>query len=64
MNSVIAVVVPNSAVLGDSGRMYVAPDVVPIYRAALSCATIITPNWYEVEYVYTFPLSPLTASVR
>lgn len=49
MNAVVAVVVRSSAVLGDSGKMYVAPDVVPIYRAALSCATIITPNWYEVE---------------
>ncbi|KAI0765649.1 Ribokinase-like protein [Trametes elegans] len=36
-------------VLGDSGRLYVAPEVVPIYRAALPLATIITPNWFEVE---------------
>ncbi|KAH9925910.1 Ribokinase-like protein [Epithele typhae] len=36
-------------VLGDSGKLYVSPDVVPIYRAALSLATIITPNWFEVE---------------
>ncbi|KAI0676142.1 Ribokinase-like protein [Trametes maxima] len=36
-------------VLGDSGRMYVAPEVVPIYRDALPLATVITPNWFEVE---------------
>ncbi|KAJ2997028.1 hypothetical protein NUW54_g7176 [Trametes sanguinea] len=36
-------------VLGDSGRLYVAPEVVPIYRDALPLATIITPNWFEVE---------------
>ncbi|KAL1940868.1 hypothetical protein VTO73DRAFT_7909 [Trametes versicolor] len=36
-------------VLGDSGRLYVAPEVVPIYREALPLATIITPNWFEVE---------------
>ncbi|KAH9857303.1 Ribokinase-like protein [Lenzites betulinus] len=36
-------------VLGDSGKLYVAPEVVPIYRDALSLATIITPNWFEVE---------------
>ncbi|KAH9893572.1 Ribokinase-like protein [Cubamyces lactineus] len=36
-------------VLGDSGRLYVAPEVVPIYQAALPLATIITPNWFEVE---------------
>ncbi|KAF9053826.1 Ribokinase-like protein [Hymenopellis radicata] len=36
-------------VMGDSGRLYVAPDVVPVYRAMLSLATVITPNWFEVE---------------
>ncbi|TFK78206.1 Ribokinase-like protein [Polyporus arcularius HHB13444] len=36
-------------VLGDSGRLYVSPEVVPIYQAALPLATIITPNWFEVE---------------
>ncbi|PIL30403.1 hypothetical protein GSI_07589 [Ganoderma sinense ZZ0214-1] len=36
-------------VLGDSGRLYVSPEVVPIYRNALRLATIITPNWFEVE---------------
>ncbi|OCH89801.1 Ribokinase-like protein [Obba rivulosa] len=36
-------------VMGDSGKLYVAPDVVPIYRTALQYATIITPNWFEVE---------------
>ncbi|KAI0737352.1 Ribokinase-like protein [Daedaleopsis nitida] len=36
-------------VLGDSGRLYVSPEVVPIYREALPLATIITPNWFEVE---------------
>lgn len=40
-----------AAVLGDSGRLYVAPEVVPIYRDALPLATIITPNWFEVECV-------------
>ena len=40
-----------AAVLGDSGKLYVSPDVVPIYRAALPLATIITPNWFEVEWV-------------
>ncbi|KII86029.1 hypothetical protein PLICRDRAFT_144818 [Plicaturopsis crispa FD-325 SS-3] len=36
-------------VMGDAGRLYVAPDVVPVYRAMLPLATVITPNWYEVE---------------
>ncbi|KAF9262289.1 Ribokinase-like protein [Marasmius fiardii PR-910] len=36
-------------VMGDSGRLYVAPDVVPVYRDMLCLSTIITPNWFEVE---------------
>ncbi|KAI5123210.1 hypothetical protein M0805_003976 [Coniferiporia weirii] len=36
-------------VLGDSGKLYVAPDVIPIYREILPLATIITPNWFEIE---------------
>lgn len=39
------------AVMGDSGRLYVAPDVVPVYKEMLPLATIITPNWFEVECV-------------
>lgn len=38
-----------AAVLGDSGKLYVSPDVIPIYRAMLPLSTIITPNWFEVE---------------
>jgi len=40
-----------SAVLGDSGVLYVSPNVVSIYRAMLPLSTIITPNWFEVEWV-------------
>jgi pyridoxine kinase len=39
------------AVIGDAGQLYVLPDVIPIYRSLLPKATIITPNWFEVEYV-------------
>lgn len=37
------------AVIGDGGKLYVAPDVVPVYRSMLPLATIITPNYFEVE---------------
>lgn len=37
------------AVMGDAGRLYVAPDVVPVYQSMLSLASVITPNWFEVE---------------
>ena len=35
--------------MGDSGHLYVAPDVIPVYREMLPLATIIAPNWFEVE---------------
>ncbi|KAG8836028.1 putative pyridoxal kinase [Serendipita sp. 399] len=43
-------------VLGDNGRLYVAEDVIPLYRTLLSSATIITPNWFEVETLVGFEL--------
>jgi len=36
-------------VMGDAGRLYVAEDVIPVYRNMLRLATVITPNWFEVE---------------
>ncbi|KAG6902347.1 hypothetical protein C0995_001144 [Termitomyces sp. Mi166 len=36
-------------VMGDAGKLYVAADVIPIYREMLPLATIISPNWFEVE---------------
>lgn len=38
-----------TAVMGDAGRLYVAADVIPVYREMLPLATIITPNWFEAE---------------
>ncbi|KAI9440715.1 Ribokinase-like protein [Lactarius indigo] len=38
-------------VMGDAGRLYVSPDVIPIYRSLLPKATIITPNWFEAETI-------------
>lgn len=37
------------AVMGDAGRLYVSRDVIPLYRSLLPKASIITPNWFEVE---------------
>lgn len=39
--------------MGDAGRLYVSPDVVPVYQGMLSLASVITPNWFEVEYVHS-----------
>jgi pyridoxine kinase len=37
------------AVMGDANRLYVSRDVIPLYRSLLPKASIITPNWFEVE---------------
>ncbi|KAI9507672.1 Ribokinase-like protein [Russula earlei] len=36
-------------VIGDAGSLYVSPDVIPVYRSLLPKASVITPNWFEVE---------------
>ncbi|KAH8110799.1 Ribokinase-like protein [Phellopilus nigrolimitatus] len=51
-------------VMGDAGRLYVAPAVVPLYRALLPCASVITPNWFEVETLTDTPLTDLAALRR
>jgi pyridoxine kinase len=39
-------------VMGDNGNLYVAQDVVPVYRSLISHADLILPNQFEAEYVY------------
>ncbi|TYJ58646.1 pyridoxal kinase [Cryptococcus floricola] len=51
-------------VMGDMGTgLYVAQDVVPIYKDMLSLATIITPNQFEVELLSGINITDL-ASLR
>ncbi|SJL13827.1 related to pyridoxal kinase [Armillaria ostoyae] len=50
-------------VMGDAGRLYVAPDVVPVYQSMLSLASVITPNWFEAETLTNTTLHDL-ASLR
>lgn len=51
-------------VLGDSGKLYVSPDVIPIYRAMLPLSTIITPNWFEVEVLTDVKMTDLPSLRR
>jgi len=51
-------------VIGDGGKMYVAPDVVPVYRSMLPLATIITPNYFEVETLTNIKLEDLGSLQR
>ncbi|KAK0632356.1 Ribokinase-like protein [Immersiella caudata] len=37
-------------VMGDNGNLYVAKDVVPVYRSLVSHADLILPNQFEAEY--------------
>ncbi|KZT41750.1 bud site selection protein 16 [Sistotremastrum suecicum HHB10207 ss-3] len=48
-------------VMGDGGKIYVAPEVVPIYRSMLPLADIITPNYFEVELLTGIVLSDLSS---
>lgn len=38
-------------VMGDNGRLYVADEVVPAYKALVPYADLILPNQFEAEYV-------------
>lgn len=50
------------AVIGDRGKMYVPQDVVPVYRSMLPLATIITPNYFELESAHSNPYTELQST--
>ena len=53
--------------MGDAGQLYVAADVIPVYKDLLPLATVITPNWFEVEYATSCPLcykSPFSSTLN
>ena len=35
--------------MGDDGKIYVSPEVVPIYKSLLPRANCATPNHFEAE---------------
>jgi pyridoxine kinase len=39
--------------MGDQGKLYVSPDVVPAYKDLLPFADLILPNQFELEYDLT-----------
>jgi pyridoxine kinase len=45
-------------VMGDNGNLYVAPDVVPVYRSLVHHADLVLPNQFEAEYVPPIPSPP------
>jgi pyridoxine kinase len=36
-------------VMGDGGQLYVAPEIVPLYRKIMQFADVVTPNQFEAE---------------
>lgn len=46
-------------VMGDNGTLYVAQDVVPVYRSLVPYADLILPNQFEAEYAPPSPLPPI-----
>jgi pyridoxine kinase len=45
--------------MGDDGELYVAAEVVPIYKSIIPFADIILPNQYEAEWLSDFKLDSL-----
>ncbi|SAM09329.1 hypothetical protein [Absidia glauca] len=46
-------------VMGDGGHLYVAPEIVPLYRDVLSVADVITPNQFEAEVLSDMKITSL-----
>jgi pyridoxine kinase len=42
-------VVVCDTVMGDGGALYVAPEIVPLYRNIMRYADVVTPNQFEAE---------------
>ncbi|KAI8063167.1 Ribokinase-like protein [Gongronella butleri] len=49
-------------VMGDNGKLYVSPEVVPLYRDILSVADVITPNQFEAETLSGIKISGLESA--
>ncbi|ORE05234.1 Ribokinase-like protein [Rhizopus microsporus var. microsporus] len=46
-------------VMGDGGALYVAPEIVPLYRDILRIADFITPNQFEAELLSEMKIANL-----
>jgi pyridoxine kinase len=47
-------------VMGDNGRIYVAEDIVPVYKSLLKDADLILPNQFEAELLSDVKITDLT----
>ncbi|KAL2270080.1 hypothetical protein VTJ83DRAFT_2264 [Remersonia thermophila] len=46
-------------VMGDNGNLYVAPDVVPVYKSLVPHADLVLPNQFEAELLSETPITSM-----
>ncbi|KAK4145448.1 proliferating cell nuclear antigen [Dichotomopilus funicola] len=51
-------------VMGDNGSLYVAPDVVPVYKSLAHYADLILPNQFEAELLSDVPITDMASIGR
>ena len=51
-------------VMGDNGKLYVAPEVVPEYRKMIRDADLIVPNQYEAEWLSGVQIKDMASLVK
>ncbi|KAL2263409.1 hypothetical protein VTK26DRAFT_6951 [Humicola hyalothermophila] len=51
-------------VMGDNGRLYVAPDVVPVYKCLAHYADLVLPNQFEAELLSEVPITDMASIGR
>ncbi|KAI9277007.1 Ribokinase-like protein [Phascolomyces articulosus] len=49
-------------VMGDWGRLYVAPEIVPLYRDIMQVANVVTPNQFEAELLSEVKINSLATA--
>ncbi|KAG2218925.1 hypothetical protein INT45_008162, partial [Circinella minor] len=49
-------------VMGDWGRLYVAPEIVPLYRDIMQVANVVTPNQFEAEILADVKIDSLASA--
>ncbi|KAL1841270.1 hypothetical protein VTJ49DRAFT_7272 [Mycothermus thermophilus] len=48
-------------VMGDNGNLYVAPDVVPVYKSLVPHADLVLPNQFEAELLSETPITSMSS---
>ncbi|KAK3300999.1 Ribokinase-like protein [Chaetomium fimeti] len=51
-------------VMGDNGNLYVAPDVVPVYKSLVHHADLVLPNQFEAELLSDVPITDMSSIGR